>query len=67
MALQEPEPDLPVSVRESLVQAWSAAACHGVGALNTAALGAAAFWRAGVSPFEGGRHDDHDPVMLGLR
>ena len=50
---QEIEPDLPVCVQESPVEAWAALACYRVEALNTIVLEATGC--AGISPFEGGQ------------
>ena len=41
---QEIEPDLPVCVQESPVEAWAALACYRVEALNTIVLEATTCW-----------------------
>ena len=51
MTPQETDPDLPVSVQESLVEAWEVVAC---------CKGWGLCMQQGMGPSEGGRHYLHD-------
>ena len=55
MTPQETEPDLPVSVQESLAEVWINSGCHGAKGTE--------YNSPGISPFEGGHHYLHYPYQ----
>ena len=54
---QETEPDLPVSVQESLAEVWINSGCHGAKGTE--------YSSTGVSPFERGLHYLHHSLASG--